>query len=89
MPSLVMAAFNLFLPVIFELLCRAEQWSTPLFVIQISVVRLVSKCEHIVSRVASLSSFVSSCNEIQCRHIIDPAVLCRLHLCLRPTPERY
>ena len=33
---------NLFLPTVFEVLCRFEEWATPLFVIQISVLRFVS-----------------------------------------------
>ncbi len=43
-PSFVMAAFNLVLPVVFELLCRFEQWKSPLFIIQICVLRYINLC---------------------------------------------
>jgi hypothetical protein len=40
-PAIILAAFNLILPIIFEILTIQEGWSTPLFVIQLSVLRFV------------------------------------------------
>eukprot|EP00053_Salpingoeca_punica_P019461 m.197032 g.197032 ORF g.197032 m.197032 type:complete len:808 (+) comp17657_c0_seq1:69-2492(+) len=40
-PSIILSGFNLALPVAFEQLARYEEWRTPLFVIQLSVIRAV------------------------------------------------
>eukprot|EP00052_Salpingoeca_macrocollata_P022877 m.199889 g.199889 ORF g.199889 m.199889 type:complete len:857 (-) comp21905_c1_seq5:29-2599(-) len=40
-PAIVLTVYNLVLPIAFELLAVQEEWRTPLFVIQLSVVRAV------------------------------------------------
>ena len=38
---MILVSFNLVLPVFFEIMTQQEQWSTPLLVIQLSVLRFV------------------------------------------------
>ncbi len=38
-PSIILTVFNLVLPVFFEILGRSEEWSSPFFLIQVSVLR--------------------------------------------------
>ncbi len=40
-PSVIVAVFNLILPIFFEILTLQEQWKTQLRVIQVAVLRLV------------------------------------------------